>query len=223
VQVDREPKAQRRDECASSEDAFASLKRFAGSAPRVERCELCGATVGTIHPHLLDRATRAIECACVACALLFSNQQEGRFLRIPSEVRAARDLASDQADLEWEALALPIDLAFFIRRADGRLWAKYPSPAGAIESSLPLESVERTLASSSAAGMQPEVQALLVSRIAGDEAAFLVPIDECYRLTGLIRMKWRGLSGGTEVRIAIRDFLAEMRARAGMTAGVRHA
>ena len=71
--------------------------------------------------------------------------------------------------------------------------------------------------------MQPEVQALLVSRIAGDEAAFLVPIDECYKLTGLIRMKWCGLSGGTEVRIAIRDFLAEMRARAGRSAGVSHA
>ena len=28
---------------------------------------------------------------------------------------------------------------------------------------------------------------------------YIVPIDECYRLVGLIRMHWRGLSGGTEV------------------------
>jgi hypothetical protein len=225
VYVDRGFEAERRDESASGEDAFASLKRFAGSRPRIERCEMCGTGVAAVHPHLLDRTTHAIVCACRACALLFSNQQEGRFLRIPPEVCAVRDLTSDgiEAGLEWEALALPIDLVFFIRRADGRLWAKYPSPAGAIESSLPVESVERALASSSAAGMQPEVQALLVSRIAGDEAAFVVPIDECFRLTGLIRMKWRGLSGGTDVRIAIHDFFAEMRMRAGIAKGESHA
>lgn len=158
MQVDRELEAKRREECANSEDALASLKRFAGSAPRVERCELCGATVGTIHLHLLDRTTHAIVCACSACTLLFSNQQEARFLRIPPEVRAVCDLASDevQGGLDWEALALPIDLVFFIRQADGRLWAKYPSPAGAIESSLPLKGVERTLASSSRRACSPK-------------------------------------------------------------------
>lgn len=227
MHVDRGLEAKRRDEGASSQnafasqDAFASLKRFAGSAQRIERCELCGAAVEIVHPHLLDRATRAIVCACSACTLLFSNQQDGKFLRIPPEVRAVCDLASDgiEDSLDWEALALPIDLAFFIRGADGRLRAMYPSPAGAIESSLSLEDVEQRLASSPSDGLQPEVQALLVSRIAGDEAAFLVPIDQCYRLTGLIRTKWRGLSGGTEVRIAIRDFFAEMRIRAGLAAG----
>lgn len=225
MHVDRGFEAERRNESASGEGAFASLRRFAGTAPRIERCEMCGAAVEIAHPHLLDRTTHAIVCACNACALLLSNQQEARFLRIPPEVRAVRDLVSDevQAGFEWEALALPIDLVFFIRRADGRLLAKYPSPAGAIESSLPVEGVERALASSSAAGMQPEVQALLVSRIAGDEAAFVVPIDECYRLTGLIRMKWHGLSGGADVRIAIRDFFAEMHMRAGMDAGKSHA
>lgn len=225
MHADRGFEAQPRGESASGEDAFVSLKRFAGSAPRTERCELCGVAVEIAHPHLLDCTTRAIVCACSACALLFSNREEGRFLRIPREVRAVRDLSSDgnEAGLEWEALALPIDLVFFIRCANGRLRAMYPSPAGAIESSLPLDGVERALASSFAAGMQPEVEALLVSRIAGDEAAFLVPIDECYRLTGLIRMKWRGLSGGAEVRIAIRDFFAEMRTRAGLAAGEFHA
>jgi Family of unknown function (DUF5947) len=217
--------AKRSDESACSEDAFASLKRFAGSVPRIERCELCGAAVAALHPHLVDQNTRAIVCACGACALLFSNQQEGRFLRIPSEVRAVPDFASDgtEASLEWEALALPIDLAFFVRDTSGRMRGMYPSPAGAIESSLPVEGANRVPDSSAAAGMRPEVQALLVSRIAGDEAAFLVPIDECYRLTGMIRAKWRGLSGGTEVRIAIRDFLAEMRTRAGISAGETHA
>ncbi len=226
MHADHGLKAKHREESGSGENALASLRRFAGSAPQIERCELCGASAGTIHPHLLDRTTRAIVCACSACALLFANQQEGRYLRIPSDVRAVGDLAStgQEVCLEWEALPLPIDLAFFIRGADGRLRAMYPSPAGAVESSLPLESIEQLLASSpSVAGMQPEVEALLVSRMAGDVAEFLVPIDECYRLTGLIRVKWRGLSGGTEVRIAIRDFFAEMRTRAGMVAGEFHA
>ena len=28
---------------------------------------------------------------------------------------------------------------------------------------------------------------------------YIVPIDECFKLVGLIRSRWQGLSGGTEV------------------------
>ena len=47
--------------------------------------------------------------------------------------------------------------------------------------------------------LQPEVEALLVNRLSGRHLYYLVPIDECYRLSGLIRLHWRGLSGGSEV------------------------
>jgi hypothetical protein len=44
---------------------------------------------------------------------------------------------------------------------------------------------------------------------------YLVPIDECYKLVGLIRTHWRGLSGGTEVWREIGAFFAELKKQAG--------
>jgi hypothetical protein len=50
---------------------------------------------------------------------------------------------------------------------------------------------------------------------------FIVPIDECYRLVGLIRTHWRGLSGGTEVWKEMRDFFAQLRSRCGQRETLR--
>lgn len=207
----------RRREPASGDGPLAALKRFAATVPQVERCELCGLALEPVHPHLLDRSRRAAVCACPACAILFADRQDAKFLRIPVDVRAVRDLSLN--DMQWEALSIPISLAFFLRGAEGTMQAMYPSPAGPIESSLPLDPLPDFLANTAVANMMPEVEALLVSRVQGEEAALLVPIDECFRLTGLIRKKWRGLSGGTEVWISIREFFAGLRRRADLNVG----
>jgi hypothetical protein len=68
--------------------------------------------------------------------------------------------------------------------------------------------------------MQTDVEALLVNRIgAGRGVApefYIVPIDECYRLVGLIRMHWRGLSGGTEVWREVGKYFGELKSKAGV-------
>jgi Family of unknown function (DUF5947) len=202
---------------ATETEPLTALKRFARVAPVRELCELCGLALDAVHPHLLERKARTVVCACGACALLFSNREDGKYFRIPTSVRSTGDLSLDA--LHWEELGLPINLAFFFRDAEGKLRAMYPSPAGAIESSLPFD--DNSGSFTGGAAMQPEVEALLVSRIADEEATLILPIDECFRLTGLIRTQWRGLSGGTEVWKAIRAFLAEMRTRA--EARTRHA
>jgi hypothetical protein len=61
--------------------------------------------------------------------------------------------------------------------------------------------------------MESDVEAFLVDRIASPAEYFLVPIDECYRLTGLIRMHWRGLSGGAEVWKELQQFFDRLRSR----------
>ena len=41
----------------------------------------------------------------------------------------------------------------------------------------------------------------------------MLPIDECYKLVGIIRMHWKGLSGGTEVWKELGEFFTSLKAR----------
>jgi hypothetical protein len=193
---------------------FEILRRFAKARPEVERCDLCGLEIGPRHDHLIDPAQRRLACACGACAVLFSAQEGTRYKRVPREVLALDQLTI--SDAQWEALRLPIDLAFFYHSTpQGRVVACYPSPAGATESLLELETWEEIQREHPVlAGLQPDVQALLVNRVrrGSDRAAacFLVPIDQCFRLVGIIRMHWKGFTGGAAVWEEIDRFFEEL-------------
>ncbi len=119
--------------------AFDVLRQFARRPRAAERCELCSTEIASQHPHLLDPAVRKLVCSCDACALLFSGQDRARFKRVP---RLVRLLANFQmTDAQWDSLMIPINMAFFFRSSpDARMVAMYPSPAGATESLLSLES-----------------------------------------------------------------------------------
>ena len=197
------------------ENAFATLRKFARRRVPSERCELCSAGLAQEHSHLLERSTRQILCSCEPCAVLFSGQGNARYLRIPRRPQFLRDF--QMSDLEWEALMLPINLAFFYYDAAAdRVLAMYPSPAGATESLLSLESWTDIVAQNpKLRAMEPDVQALLVNRMGASKDYFLVPIDECYRLVGLIRTHWRGLSGGNEVWKQMREFFSDLKRRCG--------
>ena len=64
------------------------------------------------------------------------------------------------------------------------------------------------------AKLEPDVEALLVNRLAQTREYYRVPIDECYKLVGLIRGKWRGLTGGTEIWKEIGRFFTGLKERA---------
>jgi Family of unknown function (DUF5947) len=98
--------------------------------------------------------------------------------------------------------------------------ALYPSPAGPTESLLSLDTwAEIVQMNPVLSEMQDDVTALLVNRIGhvkGTALAeyYLVPIDECYKLVGLIRTHWRGFSGGMGVWREIAAFFTKLKKRA---------
>ena len=189
------------------------LRQFARQRTAVERCELCSAELAPVHQHLLEPKTRQIVCSCDGCAVLFCGQTGAHYLRVPRGIRALSDFA--MPELQWESLMIPINLAFFYHDSTaGKVRAMYPSPAGAIESLLSLESWEEIAAEHPLLEtMEPDVETFLVNRLGTPAMYFIVPIDECYRLVGLIRMHWRGLSGGTEVWKEIHKYFTELKTR----------
>ncbi len=194
---------------------LATLRRFVRPrAANVERCEMCSAELGAEHPHLVEPSSRQMVCACDPCAILFDGHIEKKFKRVPRRIRALPDFRL--TDGQWDSLMIPIQLAFFFHSTpDGRVLALYPSPAGPTESLLALDSWNEVVEDNPVLReMEPDVEALLVNRVGGTCEYYIVPIDECYKLVGLIRAHWRGLSGGTEVWREIKQFYAGLKERA---------
>jgi len=193
-------------------------RRRAAERPAAEaeaRCELCAAPVGAGHRHLLDRHDGVPRCACAACAVLFANAPGNRYALIGDRRLHLADFALD--DAVWAALEVPVRVLFAYRdSAAGRVVARYPSPAGAVEAPLEPEvwaGLER--ANPVLRGLAPDVEALLVDRRRESAPGhWIVPIDDCHRLVAVLRTRWRGLAGGPEVWAAVAAFFDELRERA---------
>jgi hypothetical protein len=117
-----------------------------------------------------------------------------RFRLIPQRRRYLADFAL--SDAEWDSLRIPVGIAFVL--ADGT--AFYPGALGATQAFLDADVWQAVqVRNPMLRQIQPEVEALLVNRVGEAREHYLVPIDDCYRLVGLIRTSWRGLTGGREV------------------------
>ena len=212
-------------------NGFGALQRFVRRTGSGERCELCGAAVAAEHDHLIEPANRRLVCTCQACAILFPamhGQSGQRYKRVPSRIRFLGGFRL--TDAQWDSLLVPINMAFFFESsASGRMTAVYPSPAGAAESLLPLETWDQIVAENpELQSMEADVEALLVNRLGAGrgfpaDQYFLLPIDQCFKLVGLVRTNWRGLSGGTELWLELERFFAALTARAGSVAEGRYA
>jgi hypothetical protein len=201
------------------------LRRFTRPAPGAAapylpdrpggRCEMCGTGLGERHGHVVALDDRALRCACRPCYLLFApaGAGGGRLRAVPE--RYLTDPANRLADDGWDLLRIPVTTAFFFINSDlDRVVACYPSPAGATECLLDLDGwreLQRTypLLRMPAA----DVEAVYVTRTGAGLEAFLIPIDACYALVGEVRLRWRGLDGGDEVRRAMAAFVDDLRGR----------
>jgi hypothetical protein len=178
---------------------------------------MCGAWVAPDHRHVVDTVDRSWKCLCTPCFLLFSDPAAaaGRYRQVSSRYAALPGLQLSDAD--WDALSIPVSLAFFFQNSSlGRTVAFYPGPGGATESLLPLDAWQRIVSANPALGeLAPDVEAVLVRQRRDGVDCYVVPIDACYELVGRLRLHWSGFDGGAEARAHIDNFFADVRRRAG--------
>jgi hypothetical protein len=203
------------------------LAALARSAPQqappdvAPACDMCAAPLPADHRHLLDLETGALMCACRACSLLFDREAAGggHYTLLPQRRRLITDFELD--DATWDELLIPVDMAFFYRDSRaGRMVAMYPGPMGATESQLTLDAWDELEAANPVLReLRADVEALLVNRARGAREHYLVPLDVCFELVGLMRTRWKGLGGGAELWAALDDFFDELRRHAERVQG----
>jgi hypothetical protein len=184
---------------------------------RLERCELCGEAIAPAHRHIVDLHARSLLCACRGCAILFSRPGAGgdHYRLVPERRLVLNGFRLD--DVQWAALAIPVDLAFFFFSSSaGRVVAVYPGALGATESQLELDAWHEIVAENPVLDeLELDVEALLVNRAGDRREHLLVPIDDCYALAGIMRTHWKGFAGGAEVWCEIDAFFDRLRQQAG--------
>jgi hypothetical protein len=202
-------------EVAGDRNAIAALRRFKRRVTPQERCDLCAAPLAPQHQHLIEPTKRQIACACDACAILFSNGGQGmRYKRVPRRIEKWSDF--QMTDMQWQGLGVPIALAFFFHSSPQQeVITMYPSPAGATEAQLPGEAWDQLVDSNPRLRtLEEDVETLLVNRMNGARDIYRAPIDECFKLVGLVRSNWRGLSGGVDMWKQIGAFFEDLQKRA---------
>ncbi|MBF8187991.1 hypothetical protein ITP53_20080 [Nonomuraea sp. K274] len=187
------------------------LRRLASGARErgEERCELCGEPLPAVHRHLLELPARELRCACRACQVLFDHGAAGggHYRLVPERRRRLCGFRLDEET--WARLRAPVRTVFLVDdSAAGLPILHYPSPAGAVRAPVD-QGAWALLRRDNPALLQlrPDVEALLADR---DRGAWIVPVDDCYALVGAIRTRWRGLTGGADVRRHIAQFFTDL-------------
>ena len=198
--------------------SFTALRGLIRQRDTRERCDLCGAPLHSQHQHLFQPAARKLICTCNACAVLFHPHGETKYKRVPTRTRYIQDFQLTSA--QWDDLMIPIGVAFLVESSvEGRVLAFYPSPAGPTESTPSLIAWSEILQRNPVLKeIETDTEALLVNRLefarTGRCEYYLVPIDKCYELVGLIRSQWRGFSGGADVWKQVDAFFEDLKTRA---------
>jgi hypothetical protein len=191
--------------------------------PLGERCDFCAEPIPAEHQHLIELAARRIMCSCRPCHLVFepAGAAQNKYRAIPTRYREVPDFLVEEAT--WEALQLPIGLAFFFFNSlEDKMVAFYPSPAGATESLLSLDTWAQIVTRfPDLARIEADVEAVIVQRNRETSRAFIVPIDSAYELVGIIRSTWKGFDGGSEAHAKIAEYFERLRARSQPTTAAR--
>ena len=179
--------------------ALASLRRYVRprAAPVRERCELCDAELAPEHAHLLEPATRRLACACEACALLFDGQ-----VRAAIPPRAPPRPVPGRLPPDRRGLGRPLSShrpgVLRAQHAGRRRHRPVSQPGGRHR----VAGVARGVGDASSPRTRCSANSSRTSRPCwstgsrGPTSATASASTSAIKLVGVIRTKWRGLSGG---------------------------
>lgn len=198
-----------------SSSLVSKLRKMATPSPGVqdvERCHFCRKVLPEDHRHLADLSLMKFVCTCEMC--LIRNAEEGNYKPLPQRYIHLEDF--NLSDQLWSDFLIPVNMAFFVRSTVkvGTI-AYYPAPTGATESKLKMDGWTSLVEINPVLnGMAPDLEALLVNRLGDEGDYYIVPVDSCYRLIGMIRVAWKGIFGGKEVNDIINAYFSELKGKA---------
>ena len=187
------------------------LRKIATPPPQeeVENCNFCGRILSPDHRHLVDLSARKFMCTCEMCMITMA--ESGDYKPLPQ--RSLELQSFNMSDTVWADFLIPVNMAFFVLSSSrfGAV-AYYPAPTGATESKLKMEAWNQLVQLNPILNdLAPDLEALLVNRLGEEGQYYIVPIDTCYKLIGMIRVTWKGIFGGKEVNDIINQFFSELK------------
>jgi hypothetical protein len=173
------------------------------------RCYFCSKPIPADHKHFADLENMKFMCTCELCAVL--QAESGTYHQVPERYKYLKGF--DLPGRIWLGFRIPVNMAFIVyNSARQKPVAYYPSPAGATESELRLESWDvLTQKNPVLNDMDDDLEGFMINRLDEPHEHFIMPIDCCYKLIGLIRTTWQGLNGGEEMRSSVRTFFDELK------------
>jgi hypothetical protein len=194
-----------------SSSLVSKLRKLAIPLPpeEVEKCAFCGRILSADHRHLVDLSAMKFICTCEMC--LITNAESGNYKPLPQ--RYLNLDGFNMSDLLWSDFLIPVNMAFFIKSVvkNGTV-AYYPAPTGATESKLKMDAWNNLVELNPLLDdLAPDLEALLVNRLGDEGQYYIVPVDSCYKLIGMIRIAWKGIFGGKEVNDIINQFFSELK------------
>ena len=180
-----------------------------GPQPIEADCDLCGTSMPEDHRHLLELEERRIVCVCESCWALRSGEAQycpparGSSCSTTSTcpTSCGRGCASRSA---WPSS--------FARTTAS--WRSTRAPPARPSPSSELEAWDELVGRNGVVGdIERDSEALVVDKLNDGIQAAIVPTDEAYRMVGLVKANWQGISGGQGVPAAVAGFFDELRAR----------
>ena len=197
----------------SAARARPSARRARGALRAVRRADRRPST-GTCS----TSSSRELLCACRACSILFDRRGRERG-PLPARRRppaAPRRLRARRRRRGRSCGCRSRSRSSSTAAPTGACRRFYPSPMGPTESLLGARGVGGSSRPPTRCWRRwrPTSRRCWSTARAARARHWLVPIDECYALVGLIRTRWRGLTGGAEVWEEIGAFFDELDRRA---------